>query len=56
MLTRAFKRVRVTDALRGCLDDPNLTITVIATTHPNAATDLDGPLLDLEGVQLATFD
>lgn len=56
MLTRAFKRVRVTDALRACQDDPDLTITVLATTHPQAATDLDGPLLDVEGVQLATFD
>jgi hypothetical protein len=55
-LTRAFKRVRVTEALRGALDADTLTVTVIATTHPGAATDFDGPLLDLEGMQLATFD
>lgn len=54
-LTRAFKRVVVTDALRRCLDRPELTITVIASCHPDAVMPEEGPLLDLQGLQLTTF-
>ena len=54
-LTRAFKRVVVTEALRRCLDKAELTIYVIATSSPDATMPEDGPLLDLEGLQLTTF-
>ena len=55
-LTRAFKRIRVTDALRRCLDDDELTITLIVTSAPSADDGFEGPLLDFQGLQLATFD
>ena len=55
-LTRAFKRIRVTDALRRILDRDELTITVIATSSPSAEAAFDGRLLDFQGLQLATFD
>jgi tyrosinase len=54
-LTRAFKRVVVTDALRRCLDQPELTITVIASCHPDDSLPEEGLLLDFEGLQLTTF-
>lgn len=55
-LTRAFKRIMVTEALRRSLDREELTITLIATSSPSAETDFEGRLLDFEGLQLATFD
>lgn len=55
-LTRAFKRIMVTEALRRCLDREQLTITLIATSSPTAETNFEGRLLDFEGLQLATFD
>jgi hypothetical protein len=56
-LTRAFKRVTVTDTLRTCMEagDP-ITVTVVAASDPRAELDFDGPLLDFEGMQIATFD
>jgi hypothetical protein len=54
-LTRAFKRVIVTDALRRCQDQPEVTITVIASCDPDATIPEEGPLLDFEGLQLTTF-
>ena|SRR5436190_11517303 len=55
-LTRAFKRVIVTDALqRATAGGDQLTITVIAVEDPNADLEYEGPLLDLEGMQLTTF-
>jgi tyrosinase len=53
-LTKAFRRVVVTDALRRVRDQGDeLTITVVTACHPKI--DPDGPLLDIEGMQLATF-
>jgi hypothetical protein len=54
-LTRAFKRVVVTDALRRWLDEPQLRITVIVTSAPDSDPPEEGPLLDLHGMQLTTF-
>jgi hypothetical protein len=54
-LTRAFKRVVVTDALRRDAESQELTITVIATADPDEEKDASGPLLDFEGMQLTTF-
>ena len=52
-LTRAFKCVIVTDAVRRAAPSVPLTLTVVVS----ATTDheLDGPLLDINGMQLATF-
>jgi hypothetical protein len=55
-LTRAFKRIMVTDALRRVLDQEELTITLIATVSPHAETAFEGSLLDFQGLQLAAFD
>jgi hypothetical protein len=55
-LTRAFKRVIVTDALRRCIGDgPELAVTVVVSADPSATMEFDGPLLDLYGMQLTTF-
>ena len=54
-LTRAFKRIQVTDALRRCLDSDQLRITLIATTNPKAGAGFEGDLLDFQGLQLTTF-
>jgi hypothetical protein len=55
-LTRAFKRVIVTEALRRCLgDSPELTVTVVASTDPGTTMEFEGPLLDILGLQLTTF-
>ena len=53
-LTRAFKRVIVTDALRRCLDE-ELTISIVVSADPKAAMEFEGPLLDLQGMQISTF-
>jgi hypothetical protein len=56
-LTRAFKRVVVTDAVRRCLSEgEDLTITVIATSDPKAPMEYEGNLLEFQGMQLATFE
>jgi hypothetical protein len=55
-LTRAFKRVLVTDALRRHADAAELTITVIVTAGPDDDTSVaDRPLLNFQGLQLTTF-
>lgn len=54
-LTRAFKRVVVTDALRRCLTNDDLTVTVIASCDPEAEIAFEGSLLDFQGLQLTTF-
>jgi hypothetical protein len=54
-LTRAFKRVVVTDALRRVAEAEELTITVIATAAPDDEEESAKPLLSFEGLQLATF-
>jgi len=56
-LTRAFKRVIVTDALRRCQEEADeLTVTVVATADMRRATAYEGPLLDFNSMQLTTFD
>lgn len=55
-LTRAFKRVVVTDALLRCLaDGPDLTVTIVTACDPGTKMTFDGPLLDIQGMQLTTF-
>ena len=54
-LTRAFKRVVVTEALRKCLASTELTITVIVSSDPEDEIESGDPLLDIEGMQLTTF-
>lgn len=54
-LTRAFKRVVVTDTLRRYLNQAELTITVIVSADPDATIPGEGPLLDFDGMQLTTF-
>ena len=54
-LTRAFKRVIVTDALRRRGDAGDLTVTVVITADPGDAEGRDRPLLRFEGLQLTTF-
>ncbi len=55
-LTRAFKRVIVTEALRRCLTTEDLTITVIAASGSDDTPQPDQPLLDFQGMQLTTFN
>ena len=54
-MTRAFKRVVVTDALRLCLDNPQLTIAIVAASEPKTETAFDGALLSCQGMQISTF-
>lgn len=55
-LTRAFKRVVVTDALRRVARARTLTITLVVACAPaDEGYDADGALLSLDGVQLTTF-
>jgi hypothetical protein len=55
-LTRAFKRVVVTDAVLRCqAEGPELTVTVVAACDPGVEMQFEGPLLDIEGLQLTTF-
>jgi len=55
-LTRAFKRVVVTEALRRCVDSETITITVVAESDPEYGEPKGGQLLNFQGLQLATFD
>lgn len=55
-LTRAFKRVVVTDALRRCLSSDELTITIIAMTDPQDTVEPETPLMDFQGMQISTFE
>jgi hypothetical protein len=45
----------VTDALRRCLDEPQLRITVVVSSAPDSEMPEEGSLLDLYGMQLTTF-
>lgn len=55
-LTRAFKRVLVTDALARLGRARALTVTIVVACDPAAADyEADGPLFDCRGVQLTTF-
>jgi hypothetical protein len=54
-LTRAFKRIRVTEALRHCLYRDDLTITLMVTSSPTAPHGFEGRLLDFQGLQIAAF-
>jgi hypothetical protein len=54
-LTRAFKRVVVTDALRRCLDNPQLPIAIVTASEPKTETAFDGALLNSQGMQISTF-
>jgi tyrosinase len=55
-LTRAFKRVLVTDALRRLGRARALTVTLVVACDPAAADyEADGPLFSCSGVQLTTF-
>jgi hypothetical protein len=54
-LTRAFKRVIVTDALRRCIDSAELMVTAVVTCDPAEQSEAQQPLLDFQGLQLTTF-
>jgi hypothetical protein len=54
-LTRAFKRVVVTEGLRRCSADDALRITVVVACHPDELDEESEPLLDFQGLQLSTF-
>ena len=56
-LTRAFKRVVVTDALRRVAGAGELTITIVAEASPSQTEEgaHPDPLLSFEGLQLTTF-
>jgi hypothetical protein len=54
-LTRAFKRVVVTDALRRHADAGEITVTVVVTADPTELEHSDAPLLRFEGLQITTF-
>jgi hypothetical protein len=54
-LTRAFKRVVVTDALRRCLDRDELSITVVVASDPQETSEAGESLLDFQGMQITTF-
>lgn len=56
-LTRAFKRVDVTRALRACIDaGDELEITIVAATGDEKnLQEVDGPLFSCAGLQLVTF-
>ena len=54
-LTRAFKRVVVTDAVLRHRDASELTITVVVTAHPEEIADRSETLLNFRGAQLTMF-
>ena len=55
-LTRAFRRVVVTDALRRAVADTSeVTVTIIVTARADESLEHDGPLLDLDGLQISCF-
>lgn len=54
-LTKAFKRVVVTDALQRAVDaGERLSVTLVAFADAEA-DEVDGKLLDFEGMQLVAF-
>jgi hypothetical protein len=55
-LTRAFRRVVITDALRRVLAETDrITITVVVTALADEAIEIGGELLDVTGMQISTF-
>jgi hypothetical protein len=55
-LTRAFRRVVVTEALRRTLaETAEVSITIIVTARADEDLEHDGPLLDLAGLQISCF-
>jgi hypothetical protein len=55
-LTRAFRRVLVTDALRRVVSNrDDLTVTIVVIGSADDDIEYEGPLLDIEGLQVATF-
>jgi hypothetical protein len=55
-LTRAFRRVVVTDALRRALaDGDQLMITVVTSATVDQDVEYEGALLDVAGLQIATY-
>jgi hypothetical protein len=54
-LTRAFKRVVVTDAVLRHRDASELTITVVVTADPEEIADRSETLLNFRGAQLTMF-
>jgi hypothetical protein len=56
-LTRAFRRVVVTDALRRTLAaTTEVTVTIIVNARADDTLEYHGSLLDLEGLQISCFD
>ena len=53
-LTRAFKRLIVTEALRRVSDEPPLSVTIVVAAVGDPS-GFDGPLFDITGIQVATF-
>lgn len=55
-LTRAFKRVVVTDALRRVVPDGDeVSLTVVVTYDDAIDMEFDGEILDLTGIRLTLF-
>ena len=55
-MTRAFRRVVVTDALRRTIaETPDVTVTIIVTARADETLEYEGSLLDLEGLQISCF-
>ena len=47
----------VTDALRRTLaETPDVTVTIIVTARADESLEHEGPLLDLDGLQISCFD
>jgi hypothetical protein len=56
-LTRAFRRVLVTDALRRIVTSgQDLTVTILVIASADDDIEYEGPLLDINGLQIATFE
>jgi hypothetical protein len=56
-LTRAFRRVVVTDALRRTLaDTAEVTVTIIVSARADDTLEHEGSLLDLGGLQISCFE
>ena len=55
-LTRAFKRVVITEALRRVLQSGTREVTITFDVIAPAEAPADEPVLDLQGLQIATFD
>jgi hypothetical protein len=55
-LTRAFRRVVITDALKRVLAETDqITLTITVTALTDDSLEIPGELLDVLGVQISTF-